>query len=190
MDRIARRAGTAPRQRAFTLIEVMVVLGILGVLLSASIPAGAAISRSMRLTALSNAFLLQLLLARSEAIKRNGPVALCASPDGLRCAASGGWDQGSIVFHDLDNNGARDAGERVVQRVEGLPDGFRMRGNQNVARYVSYTGMGVTRMVSGAFQAGTVTLCRRSADRTEARRIVINAIGRPRIEKAPVTSCA
>ena len=53
-----------------------------------------------------------------------------------------------------------------------------------------YAPTGESKLVSGAFQAGTITLCNPSLRGGEARTIVINASGRPRVQKAWVASCA
>jgi type IV fimbrial biogenesis protein FimT len=58
-----------------------------------------------------------------------------------------------------------------------------------VSKYVSFAGNGGTLLLSGAFQAGTITLCKASEGVTDARQIVINAVGRPRIKKTTVDAC-
>ena len=78
----------------------------------------------------------------------------------------------------------------VLQQVGAQPGGWRIQGNQPVAKYVSYDATGGTKTVSGAFQAGTLTVCHTSAGRVEARQIVINASGRPRVQKVQLSSCA
>lgn len=186
-------APPAPRAtgalRGFTLVELMVTLAILGVLLVVAVPLASSLGNSMKLTSLSNAFISQLHLARSEAIKRNGRVAICKSGDGRRCSPGGGWEQGWIMFSDANNNGVREETETLVQSFSAFPPGFRLAGNFNVARYVSFGPSGGTRMTGGAFQAGTLTVCKASLEKTEARQIVINAVGRPRIQKVTVPSC-
>ena len=64
-----------------------------------------------------------------------------------------------------------------------------LRGNQSVASYVSYTALGATRLKGGGFQAGTLTVCRRSGVPTPARQVILNALGRPRVQRATVASC-
>ena len=175
--------------RGFTLNELLVTVCVAGLLLGLALPPLAATADGMRLSAFANTFLAQLHLARSEAIKRNGPVAICKSADGETCSAAGGWEQGWIVFHDYNNDGLRQAGEPRMQRFAALPSGFRLVGNFSVAQNVSFAANGATRTPSGAFQAGTLTVCRTSPEATEARQIVINAIGRPRVQKVVLPRC-
>jgi type IV fimbrial biogenesis protein FimT len=181
--------GPCPRQRGFTLAELLVTLGIVAISAGVCIPFARDLGHSMKLSALSNGLLADFYLARSEAIKRSYPVVICKSADGNTCAAAGGWDQGWIVFSDEDGNAVRGAGEPVLQRFQALPPGFRVTGNQTVGNYISYHPTGSTRMPSGAFQAGTITLCRTSEHASEARLIIVNAAGRPRIQKVAAHSC-
>lgn len=175
--------------QGFTLIELLVVIAIVGILLVATMPMLGTIVDSMRLTAQTNVYLSALQLTRSEAIKRNSRVTLCKSADGSVCAEGGGWHQGWIIFHDANNNGARDSGETVIHQVQALPARLRLVGNLNVAKYVSFSPTGEAKLVSGAFQAGTLTLCHESALSVEARQIVINSVGRTRVQRVVVTTC-
>ena len=177
-------------RHGYTLTEVLVTLALAALLSTAAFSVARSVGASMKLAAFSNGFLAHLQLARSEAIKRRGPVVLCKSTDGTACAADGGWDQGWIVFEDANGNGTREAPEPVLQQLGGLPPGFRLQGNLNVARYVSFAPTGATRTSAGAFQAGTLTICRVSGEPTQARQIVINAVGRPRVQKLELPSCS
>ena len=173
----------------FTLIELMVVVAIAAILASQAVPSLTATVRSIQLSTATNTFFTSLILTRSEAIKRNSRAVLCKSVAGGACDSSGGWEQGWIVFHDLNNNVTVDAGEVILLRQEALQVPLRLTGNTNVANYISYTSTGTTEMVSGAFQAGTLTACTESLTRVVARQIVISSMGRPRSVKAEVQQC-
>jgi type IV fimbrial biogenesis protein FimT len=175
--------------RGFTLIELMIVLAITSILLGTAVPSFLGVIRSMKLTNSANDLFSSLALARSEAAKRHDRVALCKSADGKSCAPAGGWEQGWIVFHDANDNGKRDGDEQIVSRVDPLPKDMRLSGNLNVSKYVSYASTGETKLASGAFQAGTITLCNASGGKEDARQIVLNSVGRPRVQKARVSSC-
>lgn len=158
-------------------------------LLAVAAPSMAGMIRSARISSASNVFLSGLLLARSEAIKRNSRVVLCKSADGAACSATGGWEQGWIIFHDVNNDGLRNDMEVVIRRESPLSAGVRLAGNLNVARYVSFTATGGTKLVGGGFQAGTLTVCNLSADPGEAKLIVLNAVGRPRVHTVAINTC-
>jgi type IV fimbrial biogenesis protein FimT len=162
----------------------MAVLTIASILVAGALPAMSSVGALMKLSSFSNVFLSQLHLARSEAIKRNSRVVICKSADGAACSETGGWEQGSIVFHDANDNGFREAGELLIQRGEPLPSEYRLAGNQNVRHYISFNPRGMTR------QAGTLTLCSRSIEPVAAREVVISMVGRPRIQKTSVAFCA
>lgn len=180
-----------PCASGFTSVELLTVLAIAGILLASAIPSLTAMVEAQRVRSASNLLLSDLHLVRSEAIKRNGRVAVCKSADALQCTAVGGWEQGWLVFHDQNNNGQVDTGEWIVQHRAGTLPGVRLRGNGPVASYVSYTPTGVPRMVSGAFQAGTLTVCPQSPDASATvRRIIIGAPGRPRVVPGAATDCA
>lgn len=177
------------RQTGFTLMEALATLAVLVCVFGLAAPAAQDAIQEARLSALTGDLLQHLRLARSEALKRNARVALCRSADGLTCAEAGGWHQGWILFEDSNNSGLRDAEEPLLQRVDRLPPDLRLTGNGPVDRYVSYDAFGMTRLTSGAFQAGSFTLCRVSAGVIEARQIIVNAGGRPRVQKVLVASC-
>jgi type IV fimbrial biogenesis protein FimT len=180
---------TFRQSRGLTLVELLAVLAIASILLGAGIPSFSGLIRSTKLTNSANDLFASLITARSEAAKRHARVALCKSADGVTCAKAGGWEQGWIVFHDVNDNGTREAGEQIVSRIDPLPKDMRVSGNLNVARYVSYAPTGETQLASGAFQAGTITLCNASSKGEDARQIVLSSAGRPRVQKARVASC-
>jgi type IV fimbrial biogenesis protein FimT len=182
MDKRSASAG-------FTLIELMVVVAIAALLQSLAAPAFRGMVNSMRLTAAVNSLFTSLLLARSEAIKRNGRAVVCKTVTGEACVTTGGWQQGWIVFHDVNNNARRDAGEVIVSHQQATAAPILLTGNSPLVSYVSYTPMGQTAYASGAFQAGTLTVCVASSSSQEARQIIISSAGRPRTIRTTVAHC-
>jgi type IV fimbrial biogenesis protein FimT len=174
----------------FSVIELMLVMILLVLIPALVTPAISSVVNSSRLYSGAQAMFNSLLLARSEAARRNGKVVVCKSATGSSCASTGDWSQGWIVFHDEDNNSQVDAGEAIVYREAALSERIRLSGNGPVSSYVSYGPHGKTTMISGAFQAGTITACIPSKGKTEARQVVINSSGRPRQARTTVDQCA
>jgi len=181
--------GVPPAHEAgVSLIEFVFVVAVVGMLLTLAVPAIGKMMTEMRVVNQANLFYASLTLARSEAIRRGGRVTLCKSANLQTCTTAGRWEQGWIMFHDRANFAQVDPGEVVLNVYPALPPGVTLSGNQNVARYISYTPSGATKLISGAFQAGTLTLC--EANKIEsAREIVISASGRPRIGRSTASSC-
>ena len=188
---VRRPTGWRPgSQWGFTLVELVLVVAIAAVLATVGVPSWRALSEKLQLTGVSDAFVASLHLARSEAIKRQDRVALCKSADGIFCAPSGGWDQGWIIFHDRNNNGRREEPEQILRRQQALPVALRLTGNLSVAEYVSFVPTGATKLVGGGFQAGTLTVCWESGRTAEARQIILNAAGRPRVRAVTGSACS
>lgn len=168
------------KQSGATLLELMVVLAVSAILLGIGIPSFGSLAHTSRLSSATNEMISSLHLTRSEAIKRRSRVVLCTSATGTSCAGSGGWHQGWVVFHDANNNTALDSGEAVIQARPSLPTGMQLTGNPSVSRYISYASDGGSKHVSGAWQAGTLTVCNVPESSGSARQIIISKTGRPR----------
>lgn len=173
----------------YTLIEILLAISLTLAILAWAGPAMSGIVVSIKVQAGAQAIADTLVLARHEAVKRNARVVICKSATGSSCRDDGGWEQGWIVFQDPNNNAELDADESVLHREQGLSQALSLRGNTPVSRYVSYTPYGKTKLISGAFQAGTFTVCMKSGHRAEVRQVIINSAGRPRVAKATPADC-
>jgi type IV fimbrial biogenesis protein FimT len=108
-------------------MELMVVLAVAGTILAIGAPSFSEFRRNNRLTGTSNDFLGALLSARTEAIKRQQPVSVCASSnsstDSPTC--SGGAFTGWIVFEDTNGNCTRDSGEMLLRAQPPIETGIK-----------------------------------------------------------------
>jgi type IV fimbrial biogenesis protein FimT len=97
--------------RGFTLIEAMVTLAVAAVLASVAIPSFVTLSQRFRLNSVSASLSSSLQWARSEAIKANVDVIVCASnAAGSNCANSTNWGaNGWMVCYDANADGSCDA---------------------------------------------------------------------------------
>ena len=187
--RIFSHWATRTMQRGLSLVELLMAVAIGGLLVTLAAPSFSAMVQAQRGSALASGLFSSLQLTRIAAITRNDRVVMCKSLDGSGCSTSGGWQQGWIVFQDTNNNAALDPGETVIERQQALSPGWWLTGNGPVSTYVSYGSTGYSKLVSGAFQAGTFTLCPVTGGAGEARQIVINSAGRARVQKAVASAC-
>ena len=170
-------------QRGFTIIELMVAITVFAVMAVVAIPSFVGFVDRNRTVTSANSFLNALMIARSEAVKRNRLVTLCNSnAGGTACIAGGQWESGWTVFVDTNNNNAIDGGEDVLLVEEGVPNGFSLREvGGTFGDFIDYTPTGETFPLTG----GTVVfnLCRADGDTAKSRRINIGTAGRPAVAK-------
>lgn len=108
------------RCRGFSLIELLVTIAILAILLAIGLPSFQGSIRSNLLATGTNEFVASLSLARSEAVRSPGGAGICASTNGSTCNGSS-WNDGWLVWNELDGNGAPGGtNERVLRYVQGI----------------------------------------------------------------------
>jgi len=88
------------KQKAFTLIELLITLTILGIVLGLAMPSFTRqVTNNSSLT-LGNDLATAINFARQEAVKRGKRVSLCPSMNGTTCLTSADWAKGWMVFED------------------------------------------------------------------------------------------
>lgn len=105
------------RLSGFSLIELMITIAVLAVLLAIGLPSFQGSLRSNRLATSTNELIATMSLARSEAIRNVRGAMVCPSEDGEACSVTPDWNEGWIVWRDLDGSGAASSDEvmRYVQ---------------------------------------------------------------------------
>ncbi len=88
------------QQFGVSLLELMVAITIFGILVGLAVPSFREFTRNNRVTAAQNDLVSTVNFARSEALKRSTPVAVCATDDGESCSDDDNWNNGWIVFVD------------------------------------------------------------------------------------------
>lgn len=90
-------------QRAFTLLEMLVALSIIGILMAIALPSLRNYIDRTHDQILQSQLLRTIQLARNEASAHHMPVSLCKSKDHLICG--GEWADGQLVFIDENEDG-------------------------------------------------------------------------------------
>ena len=191
---MTRKSAAAPgRAGGQTLLELMVTLGIVGVLASVAVPSFSRLVLDGRRAAVVNDVVTALLLARTEAIKRRQPVIACgvrdANGNGVlepaeRTCVGPDWSRGWVVGAWRDANGDQrvDADELAVLR-EHLSDvpGIAVRAGPFTATpAVAPAGTAIAKPFGQRSGNGTITVCDRRGP-AHARGIVVAGSGRTRV---------
>lgn len=158
------------RQSGFTLVELMITIAVLAIVMAFAVPSFNDMTLGSKLRSQANDLVAGAALARSEAIKRNQPVSLCASSNGTSC--TGSWSQGWIVI----------TGATVIMNHGAAANGFLVLSDQTSFTFQP-TGVGAT--------ADTLTVCRATPSVGGQERVVsVSATGRASVERTNTGSCS
>jgi type IV fimbrial biogenesis protein FimT len=188
---LQRRIGRGRRREpGFTIVELMIVMVVAAVVLAIGAPQFSEFRRNNRLSGASNDLLAALQLARTEAIKRQSPVAVCATADPRsqepRCSAGpfSGW----LVFEDADGDCQRALGEARPIRAEGPLDGSLRASADGICIAFAPTGFAVDLPLG--VEAQRVLICddrgtglQAGTSQSAARGIAISRTGRAAITR-------
>jgi type IV fimbrial biogenesis protein FimT len=201
MTPFSNQQGHSLQDTLFSLFMVVVLCG-----LAASAMQG--LQTSAHLQTAAQDLHSAVLTTRTQALRLEKRVTLCAAAPSstnnpalgnvnpsVRCHLSSDgpygnvWRQGWLMFEDDNNNGIWDEGETRLAQHETLHRTVSASGNATVNRFVSFGASGRSLALNGAFQAGTLTVCERQTQNSNGWRVVVNAVGRPRLEKLNIVEC-
>jgi type IV fimbrial biogenesis protein FimT len=95
---LRRQTFAAPAAIAgFTLFELMLTIAVAGILAAIAVPALRTFLQSDRLLTEQTQLVMSLDYARSEAIKEDSSVSVCASSNGTTCSGVANWSAGWLV---------------------------------------------------------------------------------------------
>lgn len=178
MDGTAARKGTV----GFTLIELMIVLIIGSVLVSIGAPGMQRLRDTIRMRTEVSRLMTDILLTRSEAIKRNRSVIMCPSMIATSAEANceGAFAQGWVIFVDTDRNRILSPSDRVIKMARGLGEDISLT-NRSASRAadeaIHFRPDGTSR------RNRTLMLCSGRNPQMQSWSVVMNMIGRPRVAR-------
>lgn len=159
------------RGQGFTLVEMMVTVAILGILAMIALPSFDSFILTHMLHNYANDFAAAARLARSEALKRNTPVRLCMSADGVTCTSSGSWEQGWLVMT---------ATNEVVRAWPATDSGYRV---------ISAASL-LTFQANGLGAGMSALVCRQSPAGDQERVVTVSTLGRTKVSTTTTGSCS
>jgi type IV fimbrial biogenesis protein FimT len=142
----------------FTLIELMITVTMVAILIGIAAPSFTSWVTTVRVTGQANDLFSDLLLARSEAVKRDVQVAICASTTGTDCDGAD-WSTGWVVIVDADGDGKKDGGTdaSLLKRAEQLAgESVLKRNDAGGSAGTARIAFGPTGVPVGTLPAGTI----------------------------------
>ena len=149
----------------------MLAIGLAGLLFGVAVPAIGNVLDASRMDTARLELVSDFSYAQSRAVGAGTPVVLCPSQNADSCTPGSRWEIGWIAFHDLDSDGVRDAGERVIVEHAALTQGLTVRSSAGRPRVVLQPNAG-----AGGTNA-TITLCDARGPARASRLIVSNQGG-------------
>lgn len=161
----------------FTLIELIVTLAVFAILVAVAAPSFNSYVDSSRRASEVNLLSGALSYARSEAIKYDSTISICAQTDGAEtCSGTNDWSNGWLVFADADADGVVDTGETVLRIFKPIATGSTITETSTFApSHLTYRGSGFITVTRAEFK-----YCgNRGA--IDARAVIVSKTGRARL---------
>jgi type IV fimbrial biogenesis protein FimT len=178
---------TKIKYKGFTLIELMISVALVAILAMLAGPGVRELIMNNRVAAVSEELMGALNFSRAESIKRNGQVSICKSDDGATCDATLNWDDGWIVFTDIDGDGIVDVGvdgDVILQTGGDFTADYTIRSIVH-GDWVAFRSDGSS-IGNGGLATGIFRVCNPEEDIVRAKSIEITVTGRPRMYKGAV----
>jgi type IV fimbrial biogenesis protein FimT len=173
-------------QHGLTMVELMVAVAIMSILMVIGVPSYRYVTTSNRVSAEVNGLLLDLQYARSEALKQGRTITVCPANTTLdNCAGNSNWQNGWIVFMDVNNNASLDDLKtepllKVQPSFAANKDTFV---SDNLVKSITYNREGFAAGLTPAAGYITITLHDKTANKTWTRCLEVNTIGKVRVER-------
>ncbi len=171
----AQRRSNPSKNLGVSLVELLVSLSVVAILITVSAPGMKALIVNNRIDNVADEVYGSLMLARSEAVKRQRTVSLCSTVDDLTCDESNsGWHHGWLIFTDESDDGLLNDSDQLIRRIAEQSDLISIIWNRGYS--LRFNSRGQTT------QAGTFRICDQE-NSTDSKAIVISMTGRLRTEE-------
>ncbi len=177
------------RIRGFTLLELLTTLAAVAIISALALPAMSSMILDNSTSSATNQMLSALNYARAQAMTRRTRTIVCRSGDyaadipkcdsGSQSPSHDGYEDGWIVFQDMDSDKQPNTGTDVLRRfAPQAASALTIRGNSKIRDRIEFAAQGTV-----AAYNGTMVVCDRRGwtdGGRHARLIVIGFAGRIR----------
>lgn len=168
------------KQFGVSLVELLVSMLVLAILITLSAPDMRTLIVNNRVDNVASELFSSLMLARSEAIKRQRTVSLCSTVDQSNCDETrSGWHHGWLIFTDAAGDGLLNASDQLIRRVPVQSDIVSIFWNNGDGLQFNSRGQSA--------RAGTFQICA-DEEGSDAKAIIVSMAGRVRTEAGDVCS--
>lgn len=171
--------------QGLTLIELLVVMAMVAITTTMAVPSFQNFIQNNRLVTVANELVSSLTLARSMAISQRAPSIVCRSANATAqapaCGGDGRWEDGWIVFSDLNGDNAFNAANEPLWQQRGAaPALVEIGAGANLDPMVRFAPIGTAPGFNGTF---AVCDDRKGEARhaNRMREIVVSIVGRVRV---------
>ena len=160
----------------FTLLEGLITVAVMAIVMAVAIPSMTTFIQNDRLSTQINALVGHLAYARSESVTRSQQVGVCVSSNTTSCTGGTNWQNGWIIYVDLNGDSSFTAGETVLRAQQAL-EGSNTLKPATIGTQVIYDYRGF----ASAASVGSFSLCDNRGS-TYGKAIAISNTGRVRKE--------
>ena len=153
------------QQTGFTALELIVTMTIIAILLAAGVPAFKNYSWNLRMKTAMDTLQTDLNLARGRAISHNTQTVICPASTNGNCSGQTTWQDGWIVFADLNADRNKQNGEPLLKQANAvaLLDISSSSSRSNLRFYPNGSAPGSNASIlfcdtRGSSEAGTITV--------------------------------
>ena len=172
-----------------TLLELVTVMGIVGILTAIAVPSFRYMATANRIAGEDNGLLGDVQFARAEAVKEGQSVSVCVSSNGAACLTGAGnnsWNKGWIVFSDVNGNGSLDAGTDILLKVQAPFSGSDTFVAGNSVNVITFNREG---FATGLGANAVITLHAAPATTASTRCLTVSRIGLTAVQGYDGTTC-
>lgn len=171
-----RPASVSSPNNGFTLVELLIVLGIIVALIGFAVPGWRSQIIAKQVDTASSRLLHHLSLARTLSIQTGLSVLVCPASEPLACESGASWSRGWFGFIDKDLDNQYEAEERPIFAGASPPGVDIYWRTPNWIRFQPH---------GEAWPNGHFRLCSRSDE--QARTVIVHLTGRARLSASSPT---